>query len=264
MTELARKLLDELMGPDRNLLPSERASFRRISFTDADVCRYYMVDFCPHLQFLNTKSDIGPCPHRYHEESIREKFLREGQAYREAYERQFLDYLERLVGDLERRLRRQRERLDNSRLAGADPAFHSPECDALEERITLMELQIKDALKRIEFLAESGEIQEAQSLSLQVDAWRGEIERTKLTQSEQPAFRLEKRMEICETCGALLLTGETGKRLDAHFEGRQHSGWARLRKALEDYRRKYSTRHVPDRARRPPPQGTYYPRHPRY
>ena len=111
MTDFARKILDELMGPDRNKLPSERGA-SGVRYSDQGVCRHYLVDFCPHLQFLNTKSDIGPCPRKYHEELLREKFLKEGQRDKESYEREFLDYLEQLVGDLEKRLRRGRERLE--------------------------------------------------------------------------------------------------------------------------------------------------------
>ena len=77
MTDLARKILDELMGPDRNKLPSERGA-SGIKYSDYNVCRHYLVDFCPHLQFLNTKSDIGPCPKKYHEELLRKKFLKRG------------------------------------------------------------------------------------------------------------------------------------------------------------------------------------------
>ena len=58
MTELARKILDELLGPDRNKPASQRGT-GGVKFYDSNVCRLYLVDFCPYETFLNTKSDLG-------------------------------------------------------------------------------------------------------------------------------------------------------------------------------------------------------------
>jgi hypothetical protein len=43
-------------------------------------------------------------------------------------------------------------------------------------------------------------------------------------------------MEVCETCGAFILIGDAQKRIEAHFEGRQHNGWARIRETLSSMR----------------------------
>ncbi|ETW28130.1 hypothetical protein PFFCH_04481 [Plasmodium falciparum FCH/4] len=53
--EEMRSLLDSLMGKDRN----ETDSKKKYSFKDENVCKYYLIDFCPHDLFPNTKSDIG-------------------------------------------------------------------------------------------------------------------------------------------------------------------------------------------------------------
>lgn len=93
---------------------------------------------------MNTKSDIGPCPHRYHEESLREKYrATEGDKYRRGWEREFFDFIEKLVSDLERKLRRGKDRLDRpSEL----PSTGNAAIDELEERRTLLDLQIKEKL----------------------------------------------------------------------------------------------------------------------
>lgn len=46
-------------------------------------------------------------------------------------------------------------------------------------------------------------------------------------------FRLEKEMEVCETCGAFLVVNDAAKRLDAHFEGKQHTGYEKVRNELK-------------------------------
>jgi hypothetical protein len=53
-----RALLDELMGSDRNLAGEEKKKGRR-HFTDANVCKFYIQDFCPNSLFPNTKADLG-------------------------------------------------------------------------------------------------------------------------------------------------------------------------------------------------------------
>ena len=50
-------MLDELMGRDRDMLPSEKRDLPK--FSDSDVCKYYLLGMCPHDLFVNTRSDLG-------------------------------------------------------------------------------------------------------------------------------------------------------------------------------------------------------------
>lgn len=205
------------------------------------MCTHYLVEFCPYELFQNTKSDIGTCPKRYHEESLREKYRsHEGDRFRAEWERDFYNFIEKLVTDLERKLRRGKDRLDvrPSEL----PQGSNAEIDALEERRTLLDLQIKDKLAQIESLGEQGEITKAQVISEQVDALKAELDQVLKQEAENPSFRLEKRMEVCQTCGAFLIVGDAQKRIESHFEGRQHTGWARVRQALQEYQEKMGHR----------------------
>lgn len=43
-------------------------------------------------------------------------------------------------------------------------------------------------------------------------------------------------MKVCETCGAFLVLGDTEKRTVSHMEGKQHQGFAQIRKTLDEYR----------------------------
>jgi hypothetical protein len=42
-------------------------------------------------------------------------------------------------------------------------------------------------------------------------------------------------MEVCQICGALLANDSTGARIDAHMIGKQHMGFIRIRKTLEEH-----------------------------
>ncbi|KAL0665956.1 hypothetical protein Bca4012_028660 [Brassica carinata] len=67
-----RALLDELMGAARNLTDEERRGFKEIKWDDREVCAFYMVRFCPHDLFVNTKSDLGACL-RIHDPKLKER-----------------------------------------------------------------------------------------------------------------------------------------------------------------------------------------------
>eukprot|EP00268_Persea_americana_P048121 TRINITY_DN5053_c0_g2_i4.p1 TRINITY_DN5053_c0_g2~~TRINITY_DN5053_c0_g2_i4.p1 ORF type:complete len:114 (+),score=12.01 TRINITY_DN5053_c0_g2_i4:297-638(+) len=67
-----RALLDELMGAARNLTDEEKKGYREIRWDDDEVCAYYMVRFCPHDLFVNTRSDLGPCS-RIHDQKLKER-----------------------------------------------------------------------------------------------------------------------------------------------------------------------------------------------
>ena len=46
-------------------------------------------------------------------------------------------------------------------------------------------------------------------------------------------FKMEKEMETCNVCGAFLVVNDVAKRLDAHYEGKQHIGFDKVRKELD-------------------------------
>lgn len=201
------------------------------------MCKFALVGFCPYEEFLNTKSDIGPCPCRYHDESLKEQFELKGDSYyREEYERVFYAFLEGLVNDLERRFKRGKERLE------VRPNENSISInDENEEKRILLDLQMKELLTKIEACGEEGRIREAQELSSQVDALKVEMDQLQgAVDLENPLHKLEKRMEVCTTCGAFLIVNDAPKRVEAHFEGRQHSGWVRVRESVELLRQKWS------------------------
>lgn len=47
----------------------------------------------------------------------------------------------------------------------------------------------------------------------------------------------DKAMQVCEVCGSYLIIGEAQHRLDDHIMGKQHVGFAMLRKTMEDIKK---------------------------
>jgi len=98
-----RDLLDELMGKDRNVHPSQKTR-KPVHFSDPDICKFYICGFCPNELFTNTKSDLGPCK-KSHDDNCKEEFQNVKAKGTYPYERDFIHFLERLVDDLDRKIR---------------------------------------------------------------------------------------------------------------------------------------------------------------
>ncbi|XP_028548141.1 luc7-like protein 3 [Dendrobium catenatum] len=75
-----RALLDELMGAARNLTEEEKKDYREIHWDDREVCGPFMVRFCPHDLFVNTKSDLGLCP-KIHDLKLKERYQKIFELY---------------------------------------------------------------------------------------------------------------------------------------------------------------------------------------
>ena len=68
-TSQIASMLDELMGRNRNFAPDD-AKARELKWTDPDICKYYIVQFCPHDLFTNTKADLGTCG-KIHDDALK-------------------------------------------------------------------------------------------------------------------------------------------------------------------------------------------------
>ena len=52
-------------------------------------------------------------------------------------------------------------------------------------------------------------------------------------------MKQDKKMEVCQVCGSLLIMNDVQKRLEAHFEGKQHAGFVKVWEYFELYKKKY-------------------------
>ena len=44
----------------------------------------------------------------------------------------------------------------------------------------------------------------------------------------------DKRMKVCEICGAFLVVGDTENRQKSHLDGKQHLGFLKIREKIEE------------------------------
>ncbi|KAI4323787.1 hypothetical protein L6164_023365 [Bauhinia variegata] len=230
-----RALLDELMGTARNLTEEERKGYKEISWDDKEVCGFYMVRFCPHDLFVNTRSDLGPCP-RIHDQKLKESFEQSPRhdAYVPKFEAELAHFCEKLVMDLDRRVRRGQERLAQE----VEPPPPSPLTTEKSEQLAVVEEKIKNLLEQVESLGEAGKVDEAEALMRKVEALNAE--KAALTQQPQNDKVLmlaqEKKMALCDICGSFLVANDAAERTQSHVTGKQHVGYGMVRDFLSEHK----------------------------
>ncbi|KAL4362909.1 hypothetical protein GQ457_04G035830 [Hibiscus cannabinus] len=230
-----RALLDELMGTARNLTEEEKKGYREIRWDDKEVCAFYMVRFCPHDLFVNTRSDLGSCP-RVHDQKLKESFEKSPRhdAYVPKFEGELAQFCEKLVMDLDRKVRRGQERLAQE----VEPAPPAPLSAEKSEQLSVLEEKIKNLLEQVETLGEAGKVDEAEALMRKVEALNAE--KTALTQQSRndkvSMLAQEKKMALCEVCGSFLIANDAAERIQSHVTGKQHIGYGMVRDFISEFK----------------------------
>lgn len=233
MANDAAKLLDELMGRNRNVAPGEKTT--ELHYSSAEVCKFFLCGFCPCSLFPNTKSDLGEC-NKLHDEGLREDYKKSSRFEKMGYEKEFLVYLEDIIGELDRKIRRHNQRLALTDEAPEDSSrnpIDSAKLDALNQRITHFQGQMEE-------LGEQGKVEEAQALMANVQLLQAErdVLLGVVKHSTHDGGRDDKKMHVCDICGAFLVVGDSQTRIDAHLEGKQHNGYAIIREKITELRAK--------------------------
>ncbi|XP_035253797.1 luc7-like protein 3 isoform X2 [Anguilla anguilla] len=241
----AAQLLDELMGRDRNLAPDEKRC--DVRWDHETVCKYYLCGFCPAELFTNTRSDLGPCE-KIHDENLKKMYEKSSRFMKDGYEREFLRYLQSLLAEVERRIRRGHARLALSETQQASGGL-GPSAKN-EEKAQVLTEKIEDLVQQIEELGSEGRVEEAQGMMKLVEQLKDDRELLSSTPSVSSSSSppllgstpSEKQMEVCEVCGAFLIVGDAQSRVDDHLMGKQHMGYAKIKSTVEELKEKLQRR----------------------
>lgn len=225
------QLLDELMGKNRNVAPGVRIN--SIRFDDEDVCKYALCGFCPHDLFVNTRADLGPCD-KIHDEELKKQYEKSSRYNRLGYEDDFERFIRGLLMDVEKKIKRGVERL---KLTQSDPNQKTP-AQVREEKIADLKEKINAIIKEAEHLGEEGKIEEAQATLESCEKLKTECKYLEIQHEQNLLLIEQKQMEVCEVCGSFLIVNDAQARVEEHISGKQHMGYAKLRSALEDIRKK--------------------------
>jgi len=247
MTAELKAMLDELMGKDRNMSLDEKST-RGEHWSDDHVCKSFLVRFCPHDLFTNTRADLGPCKGTNHDVKFREIYRASTKFKKVGYENAFIRTLENVVDDMERKIRRQHERLEH------DEQYMRKEQEKADEfrnsRLDVLNKDIDDLLEKMAEAGAKGNVEEAQDMMKGVEGMRQEREAIKSAQTDEsrkkiflpqvkpnvPFINEMKHMEVCNICGAFLVVNDTQTRVDAHLTGKQHMGYDLIRRTIKELR----------------------------
>lgn len=74
-------------------------------------CKLYLVKFCPHDLFVNTRADLGACP-KVHDDEAKDLFEKAPYSYRkQQYEDEFIRYCQSMLNEVERKIVKGKQRL---------------------------------------------------------------------------------------------------------------------------------------------------------
>lgn len=226
------------------------------------MCKFFLVDFCPHDLFTNTKADLGACPN-IHDDDMKKQFNEAKESSRKANcEDEFLRFCQKMLNDVGLKIKRSKERLILTQMEQAAAAGVTPEAQAeIDEKISVLTDKINVLVDQAEKAGCEGDVDEAQSLLKVCDELKTEREDLKgklgigTTTPLDPndKYGPQKAMEVCEICGAFLVVGDPNAKIDIstankikkwqddHLMGKMHVGYARLKASVDmilDERRK--------------------------
>ena len=206
------------------------------------VCSYYLVEYCPHDLFTNTKADLGTCP-KIHKNSLKADFeaVRDTHPRKVEYTEDLLKYAKRLVNDLQSKIRRSKERLKLSRMEEEVGGGRSQEEQAeIEAKVTTLTEKINQLVTQAEAAGTAGDIEGAQGFLKLCDQLKSERQELKVqigmkTTKTAPGLAENKALDVCNICGTFLQAGSRDKKakIEEHEGGKQHIGYSKLRATIE-------------------------------
>ncbi|CAK1596369.1 unnamed protein product [Parnassius mnemosyne] len=235
----AAQLLDELMGRHRNTNPNEK--IKKPNWEDPEYCKYFMVKFCPHDLFVNTRADLGVCP-KVHDDEVKELFEKAESSYKKAqYVEEFLRFCRHMISEVERKIQKGKQRLELMNSKPEGPPMTQAQTEKNQEQVKLLSEKITALVQEAEEAGTRGDVEQAQGLMKLCDRLKEEKEQL-IKQQENSHWSMtaelaaaqEKQMEVCPVCGAFLIVGDAQQRIDDHLSGKQHVGYFKLRQAYEE------------------------------
>lgn len=210
---------------------TEKAN-EKINLADRRLCPYYLVEYCPHELFTNTKSDLGPCD-KEHDEKAKQAWnaLSAQEQWSYGYHHDMQRFCEKLIGQMDAKIRRGERRAEEVSGPVEPQGVDSATKTAQSEQIEAIERRIQELMAEMDQLAEQGEVDAIDGMVEKVD--RLKEEKTELLKAGGMLAQENKKMRVCDICGAFLVAGDSEKRIQAHLEGKQHIGFYTLRQTVK-------------------------------
>lgn len=168
------------------------------------------------------------------------------------YEDEFLRFSNHMLNEVDRKITKGKQRLLLMNKGEGAPVYVSK----FQEQLNNLNARVKKLIGEAEEAGNRGDVDQAQGLMTLCDQLKEEkdalIKQHEISGGPPPTeaakpfapnsqqsnwtdfSSTEKQMEVCEVCGAFLIVGDAQQRLEDHLTGKQHMGYARLRKAVDE------------------------------
>lgn len=239
----ARKMLDSLMGQSRNVDLNEAKKNKGKNFTQDSVCKFFLLGFCPQYELANskltTKRNLGECT-KVHSEAMKKEFEEhpEKEKYQAEYERSFLPFLEGQVREADAWVARERANAQKAEATAREKTTVQTMPANVKEQITQLEADMNKMMASAEELAESGDIEGSKFKVVLAEEIKNKV---KEIEAKHPSYTVTLKEEwVCEVCGTRTeaVTENNETRFAAHFQGKVHVGYARIREWVKELRKK--------------------------
>lgn len=199
-------------------------------FTDAGVCKSFLMGLCPFEQFHNTvtkKLDLGPC-HKYHSLALKADFELASKEKDYGYDVDQLEHLTSFVKDCDRIVDVNKKRLEDNNDEN-DTSNEAMEVHTLNEKIGKL-------LADSETLGAEGNVEESLAMTKEVDELKAKKRQAEddYRNSLPVTTTQQQKLRVCEICGAYLSLYDNDRRLADHFGGKLHMGFIRIRERLAE------------------------------
>lgn len=176
---------------------------------------------------------MGPCT-KFHDDDIKQQYQEAARCPRKIdIESEFVRFVKNMLNEVDRKIIKGKQRLDlmNSKLDQRPVSKQAEAVHSINDKISKLVREAEEAGTR-------GDVDQSMNLMGLCEKLKEDKE-TLIKQYESCGFNFsetqEKQMEVCETCSAFLIVGDAQSRIDDHLMGKQHIGYTKLRKALEDH-----------------------------
>eukprot|EP00419_Tripos_fusus_P016764 CAMPEP_0172733762 /NCGR_PEP_ID=MMETSP1074-20121228/108019_1 /TAXON_ID=2916 /ORGANISM="Ceratium fusus, Strain PA161109" /LENGTH=389 /DNA_ID=CAMNT_0013562387 /DNA_START=48 /DNA_END=1218 /DNA_ORIENTATION=- len=238
-----RKLLDSLMGQSRDADLMEAKKNKGKNFTQDNVCKFYLLGFCPQWELANskltTKRNLGQCC-KVHSEAMKQEFEEhpEKEKYQAEYERSFLPFLEGQVREADAWVTRERANAQKAEATAREKTTVQTMPANVKEQITQLEADMNKMMASAEELAENGDIEGSKFKVVLAEEIKNKV---KEIETKHPSYTVTLKEEwVCEVCGTRTeaVTENNETRFAAHFQGKVHVGYAKIRDWVKELRKK--------------------------
>ncbi|UMM21275.1 hypothetical protein L5515_003027 [Caenorhabditis briggsae] len=243
MTDYMAQMLNELMGSQRDAMPGER---RELRFDDVNVCTDFLVGFCTHDIFRNTKNDLGFCKYSIHDENLKKSYQSSDRKGKMGFEQRFLDRIRRIHEDVHRKIQKHEDRLSvTQRESKSAEETFGEKIQENEQRREQLAKKVEDLMDEAAVQGAKGNVEAAQSAVEKADKAKFEMEElltelTNLRTEKERAISMEenvtagnRQMQVCQICGCFMLQNDAPQRVDDHMTGKLHIAYQQIADTIQ-------------------------------